>query len=80
MCDARLWRGAVAALTVPVLYMCGSEDTLCPPERHRKWAQITPDAQFTEIPGAGHMLPLEAPQDFAETLKTWLNNNKEEFA
>ena len=73
-------RDAIAALTVPVLYLCGGEDTLCPPEWHRKWAQMTPDAQFNEIPSAGHMLPLEAPHDFAETLKTWLNNYKEEFA
>lgn len=73
-------RNAIAALIVPVLYLCGGEDTLCPPEWHRKWAQMTPDAQFNEIPSAGHMLPLEAPHDFAETLKTWLNNYKEEFA
>ena len=72
-------RDAIATFDVPVLYMCGSEDTLCPPEWHRKWAQMTPNAQFTEISGAGHMLPLEAPHDFAKTLKTWLNDNKRKF-
>ena len=70
---------AIAAFTVPVLYMCGSEDTLCPPEWHKQWAQMTPDAQFTEITGSGHMLPLEAPDHFAQTLKTWFNNNKGKF-
>ena len=73
-------RDAIAALAVPVLYLCGGEDTLCPPEWHRKWAQMTPDAQFNEIPSAGHMLPLEAPHDFAATLKNWLNDNNEECA
>ena len=73
-------RDAIAALTVPVLYLCGGEDTLCPPEWHRNWSQMTPNAQFTEIKYAAHMLPLEAPHDFAATLKTWLNDNKEEFA
>lgn len=76
-CDRR---DAIAALAVPVLYMCGEEDTLCPPKWHRKWAQMTPDAQFIEITGAGHMLPLEAPHDFAQTFKIWLNKYKEEFA
>ncbi len=72
-------RDAIAAFTVPVLYMCGSEDTLCPPVWHKQWAQMTPDAQFTEITGSGHMLPLEAPDDFAQSLKTWFNNNKGKF-
>ena len=73
-------RDAISAFNIPVLYLCGSEDKLCPSEWHRKWTQMTPDAQFTEITGAGHMLPLEAPHGFAATIKTWLNNNKEEFA
>ena len=72
-------RDAIATLDVPVLYMCGSEDTLCPPEWHRKWAQMTPNAQFTEISGAGHMLPLEQPAAFSAALISWLDNYKGEF-
>ena len=73
-------RAAIAALNMPVLYMCGSEDTLCPPAWHRNWAELTPRARFEEIAGAGHMLPLEAPHHFACTIKTWINDNKGEFA
>lgn len=72
-------RAAIAALNMPVLYMCGSEDTLCPPAWHRNWAELTPRARFEEIAGAGHMLPLEAPLDFAAAIESWLINNKGEF-
>lgn len=73
-------REAIAGLSIPVLYMCGSEDTLCPPAWHRNWAQSTPGADFAEIPGAGHMLPLEAPHNVASTIENWLNYHQKEFA
>ena len=73
-------RDAIAALNVPVLYMCGSEDALCPPEWHLNWSRTTPHALFLEIADAGHMLPLEAPHNFACTIKTWINDNKGEIA
>ena len=73
-------RAAIAALNIPVLYTCGIEDTLCPPAWHRDWAQMTPNAELLEIAGAGHMLPLEAPHEFASAIKIWLNDNEEDFA
>ena len=72
-------RADIAALKVPVLYLCGSEDALCPPAWHRNWAAQTPQAHFEEIVGAGHMLPLEAPARLAEIIKRWLKNNQGEF-
>ncbi len=73
-------RAALAALNVPVLYLCGAEDALCPPAWHRNWADQTRNACFEEIAGAGHMLPLEAPAAFADILDHWLTQNKREFA
>ncbi len=73
-------RSTIAALTVPILYMCGSEDTLCPPLWHRQWAAQSDDADFTEIAGAGHMLPLEASHAFTEAIEHWLNKNEGKFA
>ncbi len=63
---------ALPGITVPVLYGCGAEDTLCPPAWHRRWQSLTPDARFAEFAGAGHMLPLEAPEALAATLSDWL--------
>ena len=73
-------RDAIAALHMPVLYLCGEEDTLCPPAWHQIWANLTPKSQFKEISGAGHMLPLEAPTAFAATIENWLTTNEKEFA
>ena len=73
-------RAAITALDVPVLYMCGADDTLCPPSWHQCWENLTPKAQFKEIAGAGHMLPLEAPGAFAATIEHWLIMNEKEFA
>ena len=64
---------ALGSITVPVLYGCGTEDALCPPDWHRRWTMLTPDAAFTEFAGAGHMLPLEAPGALAATISDWLN-------
>ncbi len=73
-------RALLAAFDVPVLYLCGAEDALCPPAWHRSWADQTSNARFEEISGAGHMLPLEAPTKFSEILDHWLKQNREEFA
>ena len=73
-------QATIAALTMPVLYMCGGEDTLCPPSWHRDWAALTLDAHFDEIAGAGHMLPLEAPRAFTHKIEQWLTRNEGKFA
>jgi pimeloyl-ACP methyl ester carboxylesterase len=65
-------RAALPVLDIPVLYMCGAEDALCPPAWHRNWADQTRYARFEEISGAGHMLPLEAPAAYSEILNHWL--------
>ena len=66
-------RADLTGLKMPVMLACGSEDRLCPPAWHRKWASlIGPNARFAEIAGAGHLLPLERPEPLAETLLGWL--------
>ena len=66
-------RPALPQLTMPVMLACGSEDRLCPADWHRTWCDmIGPNARFTEIPGAGHLLPLEQPQALADVLLAWL--------
>jgi pimeloyl-ACP methyl ester carboxylesterase len=73
-------RAAIAALDIPVLYSCGSEDMLCLPQWHEEWTDQTPRAHFEQISDTGHMLPLEAPAAFADVIKQWLVNNKGDFA
>lgn len=66
-------RPELPGLDMLVLLACGSEDRLCPPEWHCEWANaIGPSARVTQIDGAGHLLPLEQPQQLADTLIGWL--------
>ena len=63
---------ALATITVPTLIGCGAEDLLCPPDWHRRWAAAIADADYVLTPGAGHMLPLEAPAALSVQLANWL--------
>ena len=66
-------RPALGALAMPAMLACGSEDRLCPPEWHRRWASmIGANARFAEIPAAGHLVPLEQPHALADALLGWL--------
>lgn len=64
---------ALPAIKVPVFVGGGAEDLLCPPAWHDRWAAALPDATQINVPGAGHMLPLEAPAVLAEQLHIWIN-------
>ena len=52
----------LAALDTPVALLCGAEDALCPPAWHARWQTLAPRATLSVVEGAGHMLPLEAPE------------------
>jgi pimeloyl-ACP methyl ester carboxylesterase len=48
-------------IAVPVLVVVGERDTLTPPSEARTMASAIPGARFVIVPGAGHMVPIEAP-------------------
>jgi 2-hydroxy-6-oxonona-2,4-dienedioate hydrolase len=56
----------------PTLLLCGACDEISPPERWRDAATLFPDAEFVEIPNAGHSPMLEEPDVFATALLDWL--------
>ena len=65
-------RDALRLVDVPVLFGCGAEDRLCPPEWHERWAAMTAQSSLCVFAGAGHMLPLEAPHALAGAIDGWL--------
>ena len=71
---------ALSGITVPVLYGCGADDRLCPPAWHKRWAEMTADAEFVEFPETGHMLPLEAPSALAAAIARWRAANGGELS
>ena len=64
---------ALTGFSFPILYGCGAEDALCPPDWHRRWAALTLRARFEVFAGAGHMLPLEEPGALAAAIARWLD-------
>jgi pimeloyl-ACP methyl ester carboxylesterase len=54
--------GRLPKINVPTLIIVGAEDAISPPQEMRAIADAIPDAQFVEIPNAGHMTTMENPE------------------
>ncbi len=52
---------SIAAAGLPALVMVGSEDPFTKPADARRLAEMLPGSRYVEIPGAGHLPPLERP-------------------
>lgn len=59
----------VASITVPFLVAAGEADVNTPAPMCRKFAAANLGARFVEITGAGHMAPLEQPQQVNSALR-----------
>ncbi|MGF1633093.1 MAG: alpha/beta fold hydrolase [Phycisphaerae bacterium] len=63
----------LATLPMPVLWLTGEQDELCPPEQVREWAALTPGAKATVIPDAGHLTPIENPAAVTTAVRTFVD-------
>ena len=59
-------------LTAPTLVLWGERDALIPPVYAERWGQLIPGARVERIASAGHMLPWEAPDEFADAVTRFL--------
>jgi len=59
-------------LTVPTLIITGREDRLTPPANSRRLAGLIPNSKLVQIEGCAHMIPLEKPQELADTILRFL--------
>jgi pimeloyl-ACP methyl ester carboxylesterase len=60
---------ALANLTVPTLVMAGADDKLTPPYHARRIGSLLPNlTKVIEVPGLGHMGPIERPEEFSSAL------------
>ena len=48
-------------IDIPALVICGSDDVITPAKEMKVMAGELPLAEYIEVPGAGHMAPLERP-------------------
>ncbi len=59
-------------LMKPVLLICGSEDTITPPAVMKSMEKILLQGHLLVVSDAGHLVPLEAPEVFHETVRSFL--------
>lgn len=60
---------ALDALAVPAVVVAAEHDRLTPPVHARRMAEALPDATLVEIPGAGHLTPIEAPDELTGSIR-----------
>ena len=60
-------------IACPTLVMTGELDQWAPPEQHARIAARLADSRLVIIPGAGHMLPVEAPAEVNDAIAGWLS-------
>ena len=61
-------------IACPTLVMTGELDAWSPPAQHAAIAGRIADSSLVIVPGAGHMLPLEAPEAVNQTIAAWLQS------
>lgn len=65
-------RAELAAFAGPALVLCGSNDVITPVQRSREMAALLADAELVELPGCGHLAPLEQPAAVSAAMRRWL--------
>jgi len=63
-----------SGLTLPTLVLAGSEDGSTPPDLVRELAQLIKGARFHMIRGAGHLPPVDRPDEFAARIAGFLGD------
>lgn len=71
-CDRFDMMGELAEIAQPVLIVTGEQDRLTPPKYATYLRDHLPSATLVLVPGAGHYLPLEAPEALAAAITGWL--------
>ena len=65
-------RSSLAAIRVPTLVLAGEFDRDTPPAAMQAMAQAIPGSTYLEMAGMGHLLNLEAPEEFDGALLNFL--------
>lgn len=59
----------LARIAVPTVVVHGVEDQLSPVANGRAIAELIPGATLVELPGVGHLVPLEAPEVLTDAIE-----------
>jgi len=61
-------------IAIPTLIICGEHDKLTPPLIMKEMHNKIKDSEFVVIPEAGHMSPVENPEEVNKTISKFLEN------
>jgi pimeloyl-ACP methyl ester carboxylesterase len=65
----------LAGLECPILIVAGEEDAITPPADAERMHHAAPGSRLAIVPGAGHMTPVEKPDEFLATVRTFLQES-----
>jgi pimeloyl-ACP methyl ester carboxylesterase len=71
-CDAFDVMARLGEIRAPALVLCGAEDRLTPPKYAEHLRDHIPGARLELVPGAGHMVTVEAPTRMAGAIEAFL--------
>jgi pimeloyl-ACP methyl ester carboxylesterase len=71
-CDHFDRRADLPSIRTPALVVCGATDRMTPVKYSEFLVQNLPNARLALLPGVGHMAMLEAPEDTAAAVVTFL--------
>lgn len=74
MAGRRDFTSTLPDIDVPSLVICGSEDVISTPTEMAEISESLPQAEFVEIPGAGHLAPIEQPAAVNDAMLHFLAN------
>lgn len=60
-------------IKIPTLLVCGEKDLLTPPSVMKEMFHKIPDAEYVEIKNAGHMTPIENPDEVNKAIINFLS-------
>ncbi len=64
---------SLSQIKIPTLLICGEKDALTPPSVMKEMFHKIPNAEFVEIKNAGHMTPIENPDEVNKAIINFLN-------
>lgn len=73
-CDAYDETSLIGRIKAPTLILCGSEDKMTPARYSEAMHGRIKKSMLQIVPGAGHMVMLEQPQQVAKSLDLFLNS------
>jgi pimeloyl-ACP methyl ester carboxylesterase len=65
--------GELSAIRIPTLVLVGDADAITPPDVAESMAQKIPGARLVVIRGAGHMSPMEQPEQVNRAMRAFLD-------